>query len=231
MSGVDTERRNPGWLRVLVVTGAVLAVLLVGASVGLLIQLPDRDAAEPGPESVAVGFSQDMSVHHRQGVLMAGVTRDSTTDLEIATLVYDIETTQLEQLGRMQGWLSLWDAAALPTGKHMQWMTTSGGGAAGGGHAGHGMAGGVEVMPGMATPQELQQLEEASGPAQDILFLQLMIRHHQGGTGMMEQAAERAQVPQVRNLASQMLTAQNAEVVAMTAMLADRGAAPLPPPT
>jgi uncharacterized protein (DUF305 family) len=47
---------------------------------------------------------------------------------------------------------------------------------------------------------------------------------------MMEQAAERAQVPQVRNLASQMLTAQNAEVVAMTAMLADRRAAPLPPP-
>ena len=229
MSSVDTERRNPGWLRVLVVTGAVLAVLLVGASVGLLIQLPDRDAAEPGPESVAVGFSQDMSVHHRQGVLMAGVTRDSTTDLEIATLAYDIETTQLEQLGRMQGWLSLWDAAALPTGKHMQWMTASGGGG-GGGHAGHGMAGGVEVMPGMATPQELQRLKEASGPAQDILFLQLMIRHHQGGAGMMEQAAVRAQVPQVRNLASQMRTAQNAEVVAMTAMLADRGAAPLPPP-
>ncbi len=225
MSGVDTERRNPGWLRVLVVTGAVLAVLLVGASVGLLIQLPDRDAAEPGPESVAVGFSQDMSVHHRQGVLMAGIARDSTTDQEIATLAYDIETTQLEQLGRMQGWLSLWDAAALPTGQHMQWMTASGGG-----HPGHGMAGGVEVMPGMATSQELQRLEEVSGPAQDVLFLQLMIRHHQGGTGMMEQAAERAQVPQVRNLASQMLTAQNAEVVAMTAMLADRGAAPLPPP-
>jgi uncharacterized protein (DUF305 family) len=225
VSSVDTERRNPGWLRVLVVTGAVLAVLLVGASVGLLIQLPDRDAAEPGPESVAVGFSQDMGVHHRQGVLMAGIARDSTTDQEIATLAYDIETTQLEQLGRMQGWLSLWDAAALPTGKHMQWMTASGGD-----HSGHGMGGGVEVMPGMATPEELQRLEEASGPAQDILFLQLMIRHHQGGTGMMEQAAERAQVPQVRNLASQMLTAQNAEVVAMTAMLADRRAAPLPPP-
>jgi len=227
---VDTERRNPGWLRVLLVTGAVLAVLLVGASVGLLIQLPDRNAAAPGPESVAVGFSQDMSVHHRQGVLMAGIVRGSTTDPEIATLAYDIETTQLEQLGRMQGWLSLWDAAALPTGQHMQWMTASGGGG-GGGHAGHGMAGGVEVMPGMATPQELQRLREASGPAQDILFLQLMIRHHQGGTGMMEAAAERAQVPQVRNLASQMLTAQNAEVVVMTAMLADRGAAPLPPPT
>ncbi|HYZ07961.1 MAG TPA: DUF305 domain-containing protein [Pseudonocardiaceae bacterium] len=228
MSGVDTERRKPGWLWVLVVTGAVLAVLLVGASVGLLIQLPDRDAAAPGPESVAVGFSQDMSVHHRQGVLMAGIARGSTADPEIATLAYDIETTQLEQLGRMQGWLSLWDAAALPTGKHMQWMTAPGGG---GVHAGHGMAGGVEVMPGMATPQELQRLEEASGLAQDILFLQLMIRHHQGGTGMMEQAAEHAQVPQVRNLASQMRTAQTAEVVAMTAMLADRGAAPLPPPT
>jgi len=230
---VDTERRNPGWLRVLVVTGSFLAVLLVGASVGLLIQLPDRNTAEPGPESVAVGFSQDMSVHHRQGVLMAGVVRDSTTDPEIATLAYDIETTQLEQLGRMQGWLSLWDAAALPTGKHMRWMTASGGGHAGsgGGHTGHGMGGGVEVMPGMATPAELQRLEEASGPAQDILFLQLMTRHHQGGTGMMEQAASRAQVPQVCNLAAQMFTAQNAEVVAMTAMLAERGAAPLPPPT
>ncbi|MDQ3153658.1 MAG: DUF305 domain-containing protein [Actinomycetota bacterium] len=225
---MNASRKGTRRLRVVVAAGAVLAVLLVGASVGLLVALPGREAAVPGADSVDVGFSQDMGVHHRQGVLMAGIVRDATTDREIATLAYDIELTQQEQLGRMQGWLSLWDAAPLPTGQHMRWMVDSGvGGAA---HAGHGASGGVEVMPGMASPSEIQRLQEASGRAQDVLFLQLMTRHHQGGAGMMEQAAARAQVPQVRNLAAQMLTAQTAEIVAMTEMLADRGAQPLAPP-
>lgn len=212
-------------MRVLIVAGSVLAVLLLGASAGLLIQLPEREAAEPGRESVDVGFSQDMSVHHRQGVLMAGIARDRSTDPEIQTLAYDIETTQLEQLGRMQGWLSLWDATPYPTGQHMTWMS---GADAHGAHTGGGS--GVDVMPGMASPAEIQQLQQASGPTMDTLFLQLMIRHHQGGGPMMEAAATAAEVPQVRNLAGQMQTAQNKEIVAMTDMLADRGAQPLPAP-
>lgn len=46
----------------------------------------------------------------------------------------------------------------------------------------------------------------------------------------MREAAERAVIGDVRDLAGQMLTARTAEIEAMTAMLNERGASPLPPP-
>ena len=39
-----------------------------------------------------------------------------------------------------------------------------------------------------------------------MLFLQLMLRHHQGGAPMAGYAAQHAETPQVRNLAEKMLT-------------------------
>ncbi len=66
------------------------------------------------------------------------------------------------------------------------------------GHAGHGTAGhdsagaGSGPMPGMATSEELAALRAASGPELDVLFLQLMLRHHEGGLPMMEYGAEHA---------------------------------------
>ena len=58
-----------------------------------------------------VGFAQDMSVHHQQAVQMASWERDHTTDPALKQLAFDIETTQLQQIGRMQGWLGLWGVA------------------------------------------------------------------------------------------------------------------------
>jgi len=216
-------RPAPGWMRILIFAGAVLAVLLLGASAGLLIQLPDREVTQPGPESVDVGFSQDMTVHHQQAALMAGLARGQAQDPRLRLLGYDIETSQLGQIGMMQGWLNLWDAALLPTDGHMAWMGATSTHDHGGGAA-------VAVMPGMATDEELTRLREASGREFDVLFLQLMTRHHQGGIPMMADAAERAQVPQVRNLAGKMLGTQDSEIEYMTELLAEFGAQPLPPP-
>ena len=57
-------------------------------------------------------------------------------------------------------------------------------------------------MPGMASTEELSGLRAATGPQLDVLFLQLMLRHHEGGAGMLSYAAEHAELPQVRNLAA-----------------------------
>ncbi len=87
------------------------------------------------------------------------------------------------------------------------------------------------LMPGMATDAEIAKLKGLTGTESDIYFLQLMIRHHQGGAGMMQYAAEHATLPVVRNFADKMLQAQTAEISVMTQMLAERGAQPLPAPT
>ena len=227
-----TDGRGPGWARVLVASGAVLALLLIGAAGGLLVaqSRPSSDASAPSPTSVAVGFCQDMTVHHRQAVRMAGVVRTNSTDPNIRAMAFDIETNQLEQIGRMQGWLNLWGRDPLPIGGHMAWM---GGAATAHGHtpsAGGSAGGSVAVMPGMASEAELAQLDQLTGRDLDVLFLQLMLRHHQGGQSMMRYAAEHAEVGVVRNLAFQMAVAQNHEADLLTSMLAQRGATPLPAP-
>lgn len=224
-----SQAGTPGWMRLVIVAGGLLAALLLGAAGGLLLGASQEDAvAAPGPQSVDVGFAQDMSVHHRQGVLMANIARERSTDPAISVLAYDIESTQLEQVGRMQGWLSLWNAAPLPTGAHMTWMSATNGH---GGHQGGAPGAGVQVMPGMASEEEITRLRSLSGTEFDVLFLQLMTRHHQGGVPMMREAAERAQLPQVRNLAAQMLASQSKEVGYMTDLLTRHGAHPLPAPS
>ncbi|KQU03732.1 hypothetical protein ASG56_09585 [Rhodococcus sp. Leaf7] len=211
----------------LLVLGAV-ALLVVGFAIGFLAQTPLRDDAAPNPgaDSVDVGFSQDMTVHHNQAIEMATLALSGASDPLVKNLAYDILTTQQNQAGQMQGWLALWDAAPLPTGGYMGWMTDDGGHSMSG-MGGSSMTGPVQTMPGMASTQDMTDLRAASGPALDVLFLQLMLRHHQGGLTMMQYGEVHAETPAVRNLARTMVNTQTSEAQLMTQMLTEKGAAPL----
>ncbi|MDQ4104445.1 MAG: DUF305 domain-containing protein [Actinomycetota bacterium] len=218
------------WIQLLVYGGATLAVLLLGAALGMLLHRGGGAPIQSEAGTVDIGFAQDMSEHHRQAVLMAGLARERSNDPAIRSLAFDIETSQLEQTGRMQGWLSLWNAAALSTGRHMTWMTDT--------HSMPGPAHGVEshttgvaTMPGMASPADLEQLRASSGTEFDVLFLQLMLRHHQGGVPMAQYAAQHAETPQVRNLAEKIVASQGAESKYMAQLITQRGAQPLAPPS
>ncbi|MGE3284895.1 MAG: DUF305 domain-containing protein [Pseudonocardia sp.] len=227
---VDREvtARTPGWLRVLVAVGGALAIFLLGAATGLLVGLPGSGTATPEADSVDVGFSQDMTVHHEQAVQMASWARDHTTDPVIRTLAYDIESTQTAEIGRMQGWLTLWGAPQQPPGRYMRWMAGTTGHAGHGGGLGAVPPDGVATMPGMASPEELAALRAASGRDLDVMFLQLMLRHHEGGAPMLAYASQYATEPAVRSLAGQMATAQATEADYLRTLLAERGAQPLP---
>jgi uncharacterized protein (DUF305 family) len=232
----EVTMERPRWSRIVVIGAATLAVLLLGATVGLLLSqtLTDEPVAAPGTGSVEVGFAQDMSVHHLQAVTMANWERDHTTDPEVKQLAFDIASTQTEQVGRMKGWLMLWNQPEQTSGAYMTWMSVPDA------HGATGMsmtmtnnsatAAGA-LMPGMATDQELATMRSLSGKALDIDFLQLMLRHHQGGTGMAQYANEHSNVLAVKQLTASMLTSQGAEIDQMTKMLATRGAQPLPPPS
>lgn len=228
-TGSPTPRARVQWPTLLLALGGAVSMLLLGAAAGMLLLLPGAEEVRaPEPDSVNVGFAQDMSVHHEQAVTMASWARDHSTDPVIRQLAYDIEATQRSQIGRMQGWLELWNASAYPIGDtHMAWMDEGAGHAHGGDHGGA-AADGVSTMPGMASTEDLRRLRAASGPQLDVLFLQLMLRHHTGGTSMLEYAAENASVSQVSNLAEQMLRSQTGESDYLRTLLAERGAAPLP---
>lgn len=216
--------------RPVVIGAAVIAVLLLGAVLGMFLTqraLGTDEQATPAAGSVEVGFAQDMSVHHLQAVTMANWARDHSTDTQIRQLAFDIQSTQLEQVGRMKGWLMLWDQPEQTTGAYMTWMNQS---------SGHDMAGmsmtssaaaSGAPMPGMATSAELAKLRSLSGKDLDVYFLQLMLRHHEGGTTMVQYAHDHTSVDAVRALTKSILDSQAAEVQLMKQMLTARGAQPL----
>lgn len=187
----------------------------------------------PSDTSVDAGFARDMKAHHAQAVAMSFTIRDLTGDESVRMLAYDIATTQQNQIGQMTGWLDMWGLTQTTTRPPMEWMSPAGM-AAMGGHAmtpgatvsGPSATGGPDVpqMPGMATKAQLDRLAALRGVEAEVLFLQLMITHHQAGAAMAQDAVDHARSQVVRDLAKGMVNGQNAEIAQMRGWLALRGA-------
>jgi uncharacterized protein (DUF305 family) len=204
---------------VVVVLACVIAVvaLVAAGAVGWLIR-GNGSGSSVASNSVDAGFARDMSVHHTQAITMAGFERDNTSNPAMKVLAYDIETEQEYQVGQMAGWLQVWNVPAQTGATPMIWM----------GSAHHHLVDGR--MPGMATPAELTKLRSLRGKALDVYFLQLMIRHHQGGLPMARYAAAHAKESYVRDFAQAVVNAQSSEIIQMEQTLRQLGGAPLPAP-
>jgi uncharacterized protein (DUF305 family) len=216
-SSADEDSSPDRRLRVVLIAVLAVAVLAISVTAGWIVG-NRGGTATVSDSSVDAGFARDMSTHHTQAVEMAGYTRDHTSDPSIKLLAYDIETAQYFELGQMQGWLDGWKLPRSTNRPVMGWMA---------GHD-HTLANGL--MPGMATPAEIDKLETMTGKPLDIYFLQLMLRHHQGGAPMAQYASVHATEPYVRNLADKMYRNQSNEIIQMEQLLRQRGAAPLPAP-
>jgi uncharacterized protein (DUF305 family) len=195
-----------------------IAALVIAGAAGWLIR-GDGGSSTPSASSVDAGFARDMSTHHTQAVTMAGYERDNTTNPSLKLLSFDIETSQQAELGQMSGWLDGWGLSRQSSIPQMAWM----------GHTDKLESDGL--MPGMATPDQMARLRTLRGTPMDILFLQLMIHHHQGGIPMAQYAVDHAKSAYVRWAAQTMVTAQSSDIVAMEQLLRRLGGAPLPPPT
>jgi uncharacterized protein (DUF305 family) len=219
-----TEPAQPTGRTLRAVLIAILAVAALVLAGGLGFVAGHRGSGTPDANSVDAGFAWDMATHHRQAVTMATYARDHSTDGVVRTLAYDIESSQGAQVGQLQGWLDAWGLPPENPGTPMAWMGSSMAGMAGMSMASDGL------MPGMATQAQVDKLETLTGKALDIYFLQLMLRHHQGGLPMAQWGAAHASEPYVRNMAQKMVQGQSAEILLMEQLLRQRGASPLPPP-
>lgn len=76
----------------------------------------------------------------------------------------------------------------------------------------------------MASAADLARLRAARGRAAEVLWLQLMIPHHQAGVMMAEAVIQKSDDPQVVKLANAIRTAQLAEIDQMRQMLKERDA-------
>ncbi|WP_433191741.1 DUF305 domain-containing protein [Nocardia sp. CA-107356] len=195
---------------------AVAAIfLIVGAAGGFWAHRP-VDAGRTGPLStVDIGFAQDMSVHHEQAVLLARTLPADAGPL-IRGVAERIVLAQTAEIAQLRGWLQLFDLP-LSTDQPMHRMGHE--------HTGHGAP-----MPGSASTSEITRLAGMHGTEAEVLFLQLMIRHHRGGVEMAQTAFNTGSAPAVTRTALEMVNEQGNEIGQMTALLTARQGQPLPFP-
>lgn len=181
----------------------VLAGVLAGA-------VPATPAAAQAAHGAAHGtphvhpdvvFMQGMLPHHAQALDMTALVADRTQRREIHLIAERIDVSQRDEMAWMTRWLRA--QGAEPPDAHAHH---------GAGHA---------LMPGMLTPAEMAQLAAATGPAFDRLFLQLMIRHHEGALLMVDSllADGGGQDSEVYRLASDIEADQQAEIQRMRRLL------------
>ena len=207
----------PGLVRRPAVLAVGLLAVTVCVAAGVLI---GSWRATPRDDSAEAGFARDMATHHAQAVDMSFVVRDKSTDRDIRTLASDIIVTQSTQRGMFMGWLQQWGLAQASARPRMAWMP---------GHVHSTPAtDGPVLMHGMATEAELRSLEEANGVDAEVRFLQLMIRHHEGGIIMARALMALSERRELVQMAKSIDEGQRAEIALMRNMVAARGAQPLP---
>jgi uncharacterized protein (DUF305 family) len=150
-----------------------------------------------------VQFMQGMISHHAQALEMTALIASRSTREDMRKLGLRIELSQEDEIKMMQGWLRARNEEAPDV------------------HAHH--AHGATLMPGMLTPQEMGRLGEASGTAFERLFLELMIKHHQGALIMVEDLLSQPGAGQDSDIfafTSDITADQSMEIDRMGAMLA-----------
>jgi len=113
----------------------------------------------------------------------------------------------------MQTWLKDWGLDPTGTQPKMAWMPEGTAALKDG------------LMPGMATQDQMRQLQSASGKQVDILYLKLILTHHLGGIHMVDGVLAKTTDPDVKELAENMKAGQQKEITVVQNLLKDLGAA------
>ncbi len=144
-------------------------------------------------------FAQGMIPHHQQAIEMSDLALERAARPAVRALAERIKQAQQPEIDQMKGWLSDWDEQ-VEGGQH------------GGGHGGGSM--------GMMSEEEMRRLEQARGAEFDRLFLEGMIRHHEGAVEMARTELKEGEFPDAKELARRIVESQQAEIDEMRTLLA-----------
>ena len=145
---------------------------------------------------------QGMIGHHAQALEMTALLPSRTARADMRLMAQRIELSQADEIKFMERWLET-RGQAVPDS-----------------HAHH-MPNAV-LMPGMLTQDELSRLAAAAGTEFDRLFLEFMIKHHDGALIMVNDlfTTEGAgQEAEIFAFASDVDTDQRIEIDRMSALL------------
>ena len=135
------------------------------------------DSGRPTYTAADVSFMKGMIGHHAQALTMVALAPTHGARADVRVLAERIGVSQRDEIALMRSWLVARNETVPDTSASHD-------------HAGMSMPGmdmAGSMMPGMLSPAQMTQLERATGPEFDRLFLTFMIQHHQGAITMVSQ--------------------------------------------
>ena len=153
-----------------------------------------------------VKFMQGMIMHHSQALQMAEMVEMRSSREAIQLMALRISLSQEDEIVMMEEWL---EARDLPRAMPMADMQA--------------MASNHEMMPGILTEAELDELAGLTSQEFDTRFLQLMIKHHEGAITMVDRLLDQpgtAQDSVLFAFTTDVTSDQTSEIERMSAMLA-----------
>ncbi|MEQ9108836.1 MAG: DUF305 domain-containing protein [Limnobacter sp.] len=177
------------------------------------------------PNTVDIGFSQSMIIHHDQAISMASLVKGKVAP-NIDLLAHGILTAQLQEVGQMKGWLTAWGQKVTPQAKApMAWVENA-----------RNVTNVQDLlyitqckaekgaMAGMLNVDEFNHMRGLSGIDLERQFLESMIKHHEAAIPMARFVVNNGRSLLVKGLAKAMIREQNAEISMMRKLLSQLNA-------
>jgi uncharacterized protein (DUF305 family) len=153
----------------------------------------------PADAEFDLRFVDAMTPHHQGAVVMAKEAQQKSKRPEIKKLAANILQAQDKEINQMKQWRQAWypKASAEPIAYHAEMK--------------HSMPMTQDQIKSMMMSMDLGAADEQF----DLRFLNAMIPHHEGAVVMAQDALKKSKRPEIKKLAQEILTSQNAEIKQM----------------
>jgi uncharacterized protein (DUF305 family) len=148
----------------------------------------------PGAESAPpeVQFLDTMIAHHQAAIDMARLVKARSAHPELIDMGSVIQMAQRREIDQMRAWRKRWYKTQ-PSGMNM-------------------------ALPGMEISMDgmdIEKLKKARGKDFDLLFLDMMIRHHEGAVQMSRWIQEQTTRRELKDVADRIIRQQQREIEQM----------------
>lgn len=131
-------------------------------------------------------FIDTMSKHHQMAVDMTEMGQQKFQHQELKNVGKKIIDDQTKEIAQLRQWRDQWYPGA-PAAENME-------------------------MPGMSMNMDMSHMQSMSGAALDLMFIDMMIPHHQGALDMGRDALAKAEHPELKAFAQKVIDAQTMEI-------------------
>ncbi|GAB2859828.1 DUF305 domain-containing protein [Lentzea nigeriaca] len=189
--------------------GAAVVALVAGCGSGNDMKGMDHSSSSTAPAATGSGkaagnnaddvtFAQGMVPHHQQALDMAKLVPSRSTNAKVLDLAKRVEGAQDPEIQKMNGWLKEWGAStSMPGMDH----------------------GSMPGMSGMMSADDMKMLEQSKGAAFDKMWLEMMIKHHEGAVAMAKTELQKGSNADAKKMAQDIIDAQQKEITEMQGLL------------